>query len=105
MNPKKIDLELCLATLKLLHKRPHSYEELRKGVARITMCGSPGRVSRAIKAMAMNGWIVKSGPPGTRAPYQITEKGILLLKSINKNFKGDEKADKKDNKRKKEFKF
>ena len=31
-------------------------------------------ISKAIKAMVMNRWIVKFGPSGTRAPYYITEK-------------------------------
>lgn len=80
---KRLDLELCMAALKLLEARPCRYEELRKCLAQESK--TPGRVSRAIKIMVMNGWIVKEGASRSRAPYRITEKGLFFLRSMVDN--------------------
>jgi len=77
---KRVDLELCIAALQRLAEKPCRYEELRKCLAQESK--SPGRVSRAIRVLVENGWIVKEGPLRSRAPYRITEKGRLFLRSM-----------------------
>jgi len=80
---KRVDLELCIAALKRLAEKPCRYEELRKCLAQESK--TPGRVSRVIRVLHKNGWIVKEGPQRSRAPYRITEKGLLFLRSMVNN--------------------
>jgi len=80
---KRIDLELCIAALQRLAEKPYRYEELRKCLAKESK--TPGRVSRAIRILVENGWIVKEGPQRSRTPYRITEKGHLFLRSMVNN--------------------
>jgi len=81
-NPHKVDLDLCLAALRKLSEGPTQYEAIRRHVIRVTARGSPGKMDRAMRDIVRNGWAEKTGQPGSRAPYKITDTGKLFLLSF-----------------------
>ena len=60
-------LRLAKIALQQLKDRPLSWTQLEKRVLR--QCGTSGKFSCLMRWMLKQGYIVKAGPPKSRAPY------------------------------------
>jgi len=50
----------------------------------LRQCGTPQKFNSIFQYLNRRGWVEKLGPPKSRAPYQITEKGRKFLELLNK---------------------
>jgi len=56
----------------------------RTDLLKLTMqeCGTPRKFDSIFQYLKRCGWVEKLGPPKSRAPYQITEKGRKILELL-----------------------